>query len=286
MTNSPADLLGRIEAAATRIETPCGDGQMVWHLWGEGPPVVLLHGGSGSWRHWVRNIEPLAERYRLLVPDLPGFGESAVPPEPVDFTTISAAVCRGIERLLPDGAAFDVVGFSFGSHSAHYVAHAMGARVRTLVHVNGHAVGALEAIPNTILERWRDVTDPAERREIFRRNLTTLMLADPENADALAMAIYETDVPRARIRPPKFINQRDMTLVEKIRCRLVHISGEHDPLGTPSVRAQQARLLEVRPNAEVHLIEGAGHWVAYEAADRFNRLIFEVLGRGAGPAGR
>src|SRR3546814_1155899 len=50
--------------------TPCGDGQMVWRLWGEGPPLVLLHGGSGSWTHWFRNIPALARRYRVIAADL------------------------------------------------------------------------------------------------------------------------------------------------------------------------------------------------------------------------
>ena len=57
-------LIERLRAQATRRETPCGAGTMVWHVWGETrpglPPVVLFHGGSGSWTHWVRNIQPAA----------------------------------------------------------------------------------------------------------------------------------------------------------------------------------------------------------------------------------
>ena len=40
-----------IAAEAQRLETPCGDGSMVWRVWGSGPPLVLLHGGYGSWMH-------------------------------------------------------------------------------------------------------------------------------------------------------------------------------------------------------------------------------------------
>ena len=40
--------------------------------------MLLLHGGSGSWTHWLRNIQPLVDAGRqVLVPDLPGFGDSA-----------------------------------------------------------------------------------------------------------------------------------------------------------------------------------------------------------------
>ena len=71
----PAAFLDRLERAAKRTETPCGDGMMVWRSWGDGPVLVLFHGGAGSWRHWAHNIDVLSQAYRLLVPDLPGLGE-------------------------------------------------------------------------------------------------------------------------------------------------------------------------------------------------------------------
>lgn len=73
--------VARLERAARRHDVPCGDGVMVWRSWGEGLPVVLLHGGSGSWTHWVRNITALVGAgRRAWIPDLPGFGDSARPP--------------------------------------------------------------------------------------------------------------------------------------------------------------------------------------------------------------
>ena len=88
MTALPPEILTlddveRLRAWAQRVETPCGEGAMVWHAWGDpaAAPVVLLHGGAGSWTHWVRNITPLvAAGRRVWVPDLPGFGDSAPPP--------------------------------------------------------------------------------------------------------------------------------------------------------------------------------------------------------------
>ena len=55
---------------------------MVWRVWGSGEPLVLFHGGSGSWTHWIRNIPELSRHYELWVPDIPGLGDSAMPPQP------------------------------------------------------------------------------------------------------------------------------------------------------------------------------------------------------------
>ena len=52
----PADCVRRFAEAAERRITPCGDGDLVWHIFGNGPPLVLLHGGFGRWSHWIRNI--------------------------------------------------------------------------------------------------------------------------------------------------------------------------------------------------------------------------------------
>ena len=261
-----------------RVETVCGDGHMVWRRFGHGTPVVLLHGGSGSWRHWIRTIEPLVAAGRQVwAPDLPGFADSDLPHPPVEFPTISSAVIDGIRTIMPGDGHLDIVGFSFGAHTSQYVAAALGPRVDRLVLVNGHVMGILEAQPHQILERWRDIASPEERRAIFRRNLASLMFFDPARIDDLAVHIYEGDLARSRVRPPKFINKRDLGMLNRIGCRIVNISGEHDPLGTPSVAEQQAWLKRERPDAEIHMVRGAGHWVAYEAADAFNAILRCVL---------
>ena len=61
-----ANSVSKIESLATRKATRCGTGSMVWRVWGDARPLVLLHGASGSWTHWIRNIAPLAKRFRLL----------------------------------------------------------------------------------------------------------------------------------------------------------------------------------------------------------------------------
>ena len=68
-------LLGLAQRTTTAFDAASGEGQVVWHRWGRGAPVVLLHGGAGSWRHWVRNVDALLAAGRTVwAPDLPGLG--------------------------------------------------------------------------------------------------------------------------------------------------------------------------------------------------------------------
>ena len=96
--------LSPLAAAARVAETPCGSGSMVWRVWGEGAPLVLLHGGSGSWRHWARNIGPLGAGRMVITPDLPGLGDSAMPEGVSTPEGVAEILARGLDRILPAGS--------------------------------------------------------------------------------------------------------------------------------------------------------------------------------------
>ena len=90
---------------AQQRTTPCGSGELVWHVWGTAQPgvapLVMLHGGSGSWTHWVRNIDALVAAGReLWLPDLPGFGASAPPPLGTDADALVEPLRAGLQALL------------------------------------------------------------------------------------------------------------------------------------------------------------------------------------------
>src|SRR5437588_2565139 len=134
-------LVAGIAAEAERIETPCGDGSMVWWCWGSGLPLALLHGGYGSWMHWIRNVVPLSRRFTVIAPDLPGLGESATPPEPWTADGLAAIIVEGLGRVLPNGAAPHIAGFSFGGVIGGSVAAQLGERLRGFTVVGSNGLG-------------------------------------------------------------------------------------------------------------------------------------------------
>ncbi|HEY8360394.1 MAG TPA: alpha/beta fold hydrolase, partial [Ramlibacter sp.] len=231
----------RILALSRPHVTPCGDGTISWRSWGEGEPLVLLHGGSGSWTHWIHNVETLAGAgRRLLVPDLPGFGDSARPPGGQDADAIVAPLSQGIAMLAGD-APVDVVGFSFGGLTGALMAAAEPARVRRLVLVGAPGLGLrADRLP---LVSWRQAPDAAGRDAAHRSNLATLMLHRPDSVDDLAAALQAANVPRDRMHRRKLaLTDILLRTLPAIRCRIDAIYGEQDALYARKLRELEALL--------------------------------------------
>ena len=274
--------LRRLDAEARRAESPCGDGGMVWRSWGDGPALVLLHGGAGSWQHWVRTVPAFSRTHRVLAPDLPGLGESADPPAPPDMTTISAIVAAGLDGLLGPRAAYDLVGFSFGASVGGHLALLHGGRVRSLTLLGPG--GLVRPRTPMVLERVRDKTGEA-LAEAHRTNLLRIMIADPARIDALAIAIQDWNASHARLDSPALIAQRPLALsLPQLRIPVNAIWGERDQLAYHTLEDRIAALRALCPAVELRIIPVAGHWVAYELPDAFNAKLAELL-RGSARAG-
>jgi 2-hydroxy-6-oxonona-2,4-dienedioate hydrolase len=272
-------LVEGIAAEAERIETPCGDGAMVWRCWGGGPPLVLLHGGYGSWMHWIRNVLPLSRQFTVIAPDLPGLGESATPPEPWTAEGLAAIIVAGLDivlarRRLSNRPAPHLAGFSFGGVIGGSVAARLGDRLGGFTVVGSNGLG-LERSP-TPLRRVAPDAGEAEEFATHRYNLNQLMIADPEKIDELALYLQKTNHARARMRSRRFSRSGALVgALPRITARLDGIWGERDATAYPHL-AERARILRsFQPTARFAVVPGAGHWVAYEAPDRFNALIAE-----------
>lgn len=281
-TDLPPEAL-RVLAQSTVLQTPCGEGTMAWHAWGSGEPVFLLHGGSGSWTHWVRNVEALAAAgRRVFAADLPGFGDSAALNRAADADTMVAPVALGIRQLGGDGP-HDVVGFSFGGLLSGLLAQAHPAMVRRLVLVGAPGLGLRNSrLP---LVPWRHLESTAERAAAHHSNLAMLMLHRPESIDDLAVAVHIANTARDRVRRRGLaltdILARTLTTLD---CPVDAIYGEQDALYADMLPELKRLLTSFACVRELVLIPG-GHWVQYENAPAFNRELLALLARApeAGP---
>jgi 2-hydroxy-6-oxonona-2,4-dienedioate hydrolase len=268
--------LDRLARAAVVIPSPCGEGSMVWREWGAGPPLVLLHGGYGSWTHWLRNIDALAERYRVIAADLPGLGDSARPPAPVTPEGLAAIIARGLDVVLPGRERFHLVGFSFGAMLGSIVAASLGAQLRSMTLVGSASMG-LKRAPMQLMP-----PDPRMSRDevaaLQRANLAILMFADPARIDDLAVHLQCENVARARVRSRVFA-WKDLLgpVLPRIAAPLGGIWGERDATAYPWVGDRRDLLRRIQPDAFFAIVPGAGHWVMYEAAEAFNRLLLDRL---------
>lgn len=277
--DAPDSALRQLDAAAQRSESPCGDGTMVWRSWGDGPALVLLHGGAGSWQHWVRTVPAFERSRRVLAPDLPGLGESANPPAPPDMPTVAAIVAAGIDGLLGASASYDLVGFSFGASLGGHVALLHGERVRSLTLLG--AGGLVRPRTPMTLERIRDKTGEA-LREAHRTNLQRTMIADPARIDDLALTIQDWNARHSRLDTPALITLRPLAVsLPQLRIAVNAIWGERDQIAYYTLEDRIAALRVLRPRIEPHIIPSAGHWAAYEAPDAFNAALAAFLRRPA-----
>jgi 2-hydroxy-6-oxonona-2,4-dienedioate hydrolase len=265
-----------VAAEAQRLETPCGDGQMVWHVWGSGPPLVLLHGGYGSWTHWIRNVLQLSRVFTVAAPDLPGLGESATPPEPHTAEGLARIIVQGLEAVFPKNDDLHLAGFSFGGVLGGHVAAQLGDRVSTVTIVGSNGLGLVRQ--PTDLRRVPENATEAEILAVARHNLGALMIADPTKIDELAIYIQSQNAPRGRVKSRRF--SRADTLARAlplVKARLDGIWGERDATAFPHLDDRARTLRSIQSNARFEVIPGAGHWVQYEAADRFNPVLSEIV---------
>jgi 2-hydroxy-6-oxonona-2,4-dienedioate hydrolase len=270
-----------VAAKSKAIRLPMGNGgTMMWHVWGEGsgkPTLLLFHGGSGSWIHWIRNVLPLSQYFTVFAADLPGLGESDPPDDVRDVWSVTHCVHTAVRELLPKDREFAITGFSFGGMVSGHLSTLMQERIKRIVLVGAGGLKATRK-PTAKLRKLLAEMPAQVLADEARRNLELLMLHDPKNVDGVAIYMQILNTTRAKTR------SRDMGIagalskvLPQVRTPLTGIWGEYDSTTYPYIQERIDLFRALQPDFQMHQIAGAGHWVAYEAADAFNTKLIEVL---------
>jgi len=273
----PAAVVARLESGAQKCLSPNGSGHMIWHIWGQGRPLVLLHGGYGSWLHWIRNVPAFAGRFTVHAATMPGFGESDELAPPHTAAHIAAIVSSGIDSVLPAGERFHMLGFSFGGIVGGIVAALQGERLLSHTFSGSGGMG-LTHNPFGPLVNWREAGSEAERLQAHRRNLEILMIADPHKVDDLAVYIQNWNTQRFRVHT---YQHRLLNVLGKwlpnVKGRLMGLYGSLDAVASGHLDERIQYLSAVQPDLIFRVIDNAGHWACYEAPEAFNTTYLEML---------
>jgi len=273
------NILETLQAEGQVIETACADGRMVWRKWGEGPYVVLVHGGFGSWNHWCRNIMALSREFTVIAPDLPGLGDSDEPDGPKTAEHIGEILADGLDQVIAPGAGFHIGCFSYGAVPGSVAAVRHGHRVCSFTLVGAAGFGPRER-PTDGLIRILPEMDEATRRATARNNLAVLMFADPQSVDDLAVDIQLVNTARARFRSrPLSLSDTVLRNLPLISARQNAIWGAEDITAMGMLAQRNAAIKDADPDAQIVVMDGIGHWVQYEAADAFNKCYLGMLKR-------
>jgi len=245
---------------------------------GTGEPLLLLHGGAGSWTHWSRNIPVLARHYCVFALDLPGCGDSPDVDDGVDADSYVATVAEAISGFSAIAGRFRLCGFSFGGATAAGVAARLGERVSQLALVAPGGFGAPRGRMLDLLRVPFKSNDDAAINSALRHNLAVMMFADSSRIDDQTIALHRDNVRRARYDSRRMsLSTITIRSLSAITAPVHIIWGDRDNLAYPSVTDRAATARTLRPEVQISYVPGGGHWVQHEAADAVNDLLLDFF---------
>lgn len=250
---------------------------------GAGQPVVMLHGsgpGVSAMANWQHNIGALSQRFRVLAPDIVGFGATKRPDDIVySLRTWTDHVWAFLDAHNIEKAA--IVGNSLGGRVALQMATDRRDRITKMVLMGAPGVGM------TLTEGLAALRAYQPSHDAMRDLLRNYFAVDPTMiTDDLVAIRYEASVAegayeayRAMFFDPRHAGSELGITAEEVRAidtpaLLVH--GREDKVVPMQVSVTMLGLL---PNADLHVFSACGHWTQIERADEFSALVADYLAR-------
>ena len=264
---------------------------------GGGAPVVMLHGGgpgASGVSNYSRNIDVLAQLFRVIVPDMPGYGRSGKGVDQSDPFGYLADMMRGLLDEL-DIATASLVGNSYGGAAALRLALDTPHRVDKLVLMGPGGIGTTRGLPTaglkSLLSYYGGSGPSRDKLESFIRNY--LVHEGASVPDSLIDTRYAASIdPEVVADPPlrrpsgpgaprtlwRMDLTRDKRLAGLATPTLV-LWGCDDKVNRPSGGPM---LVNLMPNADLIMTSRTGHCLQWERSELFNRIVTDFL---SGPAG-
>ena len=281
----PAATLQELRRESITYSTSSNGCRIVWQQWPAItetglPPLILLHGGFGSWTHWVRNIASLRQTRTLWTCDLPGLGDSGDVPVSASTELFAQRIMSGVDTLLGERQVFQLAGCSFGAMVAARMAAQAGSCCSRLILIGAAGCGDLH-VQVPLLPPPVAGCPETEAEAITRENLARLMLYRPKCIDDLAVYVHADNLVRQRFNSRRLSRSDDLLLaLPSVKASLVGIWGAQDATagGSDAIARREALFRKFQPDCEFHVLDEVGHWAMYESAEQVNRILDDRQG--------
>jgi 4,5:9,10-diseco-3-hydroxy-5,9,17-trioxoandrosta-1(10),2-diene-4-oate hydrolase len=266
-----------------------GSRQIHLSEFGAGVPVLMLHGGgpgASGLSNYSRNVEALAQRFRVLVPDMPGYGKSTKGVDVDDpFGDIAAAMHGLLDAL--DIERAHVVGNSLGGGVALRMALEQPQRVGRVVLMGPAGIGISQGKPTDGLKRLLGyyVGEGPTLDKLRQFVCGDLVFDGSRISEAMLRERFESSVDPEVIANPPLRAPKDLEAFKRLDFLLdprlpklenptLALWGTEDRVNPSSgALALQGKL----PACDAYLFSRTGHWVQWERADEFNAVVAAFL---------
>jgi len=265
------------------VETPSGTIHFNEAGPADAPVIVLLHGsgaGATGWSNFKGQLEYLSERYRVIAPDMPGWGDSA--PATYEQRNHPTTVIEILDALGIEKAA--LVGNSMGGATSLKVTADHPERVTHLITLGSGAPGARLFLPGggpsegykLLLAAYRDASPEQMQKFVdvfcFDARFRTPELARERSERALAHPEHLANFIAGIGRPRRGTASEEEMAGITVPTLLIH--GRDDRV-VPYENG--LKLCALIPDSRLVVFNQCGHWAQVEKADEFNRLLDDFV---------
>jgi pimeloyl-ACP methyl ester carboxylesterase len=259
---------------------------------GDGPVLVMLHGGgpgASGVSNYAQNLPALSERFRVVLPDQPGFGGSYRPTqEDLDARSITQITADALFQALDalDIDRFALLGNSLGGAAAIAMAQQRPERVSALV-LMAPGGGWLPFGPTPTegqkeMFRYYNGGGPTEKK--MAAFIRTMVFDHKQFGEDVVRARYEASLDESHI---EFYHRYNAAFAQrggmdplwrdlhKIKAPTLLLWGRDDR--TITLDGAQIMLKQIR-DVQLHVFSRCGHWVQLERQAEFERLVLDFVG--------
>jgi pimeloyl-ACP methyl ester carboxylesterase len=271
-----------LDEAASGHYLQAGSVKLYYNDVGSGEPVIMLHGagpGASSWSNFQGNLPAFAERFRVLLVDMPQFGKSEkLVIEEGRLTFTARALAAFMDELGLESAHF--VGNSMGGQAAIKLAIDAPERVSKLV-VIGSAPVSQSLFTPTPLEGIKHIAGyyrgDGPSMDKMRRLMEVIVYDQSLITEEAVRERYEASLDPDVMRimassPPR--NEDLSAQLHLVQCPALVVWGMDDRMGALDVGLLLTRRF---PKARMHIFNRCGHWAQVEHRDEFNRVVLDFL---------